>query len=224
MWLLLLLHCLLQKLIGFNNFTIQIGRILQKVVNIHSFFIEKHTSDLTSVGSKCLLNAWVNVVTNEVLLFVQVSQAMVLAEINLREGNDGTLRNTTLELLREWLSHLWCHLTWVWHPWLLTLELLTHWHLWVHATSWHSTSASSGSTLSSHVTTASLTGILLLILRISTWNISSLWEWLSTLVWLSWLCLRTNTHLSNTLNDLVKNLMNLSVFLGLSLLFDFVLG
>ena len=128
------------------------------------------------------------------------------------------------ELLRERLSHLW-HLSWVWHSW-LTLELSSHSHRLRHTTSSHWFTASLASS-SSHAVATSLRLELLLILTlttVATWNTCPLCEWLSTLVGLSRLLLRTNSHVSNSLDDLVKNLMDFSVFLGFSLLLDLVLG
>ena len=134
--------------------------------------------------------------------------------------------HASCELLRECRSHLLLHLPWIWHSWVLSLVLSSHTTHWLHTTtSWHSTSTSSLRSFSSHVSTTSLSWELLLVLPILSWNSSSsLWEWLSSLEWLTWLCLGTDSHVSNTLNDLVKDLMNFSVFLSFLLLFDFLFG
>ena len=130
------------------------------------------------------------------------------------------LWHSTWELLREWWSHSW-HLSLVWHSW-LTLELSRHWHSLLHTTSRHSASSTSLASSSSHAISSSLSTKLLWV-WVTTWATSTTWEWLASLIWLSWLDLWTYSHISNSFNDLVKDLMNFSVFFSFLLLFELIL-
>lgn len=97
----------------------------------------------------------------------------------------------------------------------------THWHR-LHSTSLHAALSASLASSSSHLIATSLTLELLIIsTTILAWHSSTWWELLA-LEWL--LSLTTHSHTTNSLDDVVQNLVNFSVFLGFLLLLNFFLG